>query len=71
MVPEDRDRSQAQQARVFTIGAVVWVVFAVVFAVIEYATTLDGWTGMMTGVILAPLFAVVAMVLRRRRSQGR
>jgi F0F1-type ATP synthase assembly protein I len=71
MVPEDRDRSRAQQARVFTIGAVVWVVFAVVFAVIEYATTLDGWTGMMTGVILAPLFAVVAMVLRRTRSQGR
>jgi F0F1-type ATP synthase assembly protein I len=71
MVPEDRDRSRAQQARVFTIGAVVWVVFAVVFAVIEYATTLDGWTGMMTGVILAPLFAVAAMVLRRTRSQGR
>jgi hypothetical protein len=67
MAPGDRDRSRAQQVRVFTIGAVVWVVFAV----IEYATTLDGWTGMMTGVILAPLFAVVAMVLRRTRSQGR
>jgi membrane protein YdbS with pleckstrin-like domain len=71
MAPEDRNRLRAQQVRVFMIGAVVWVLIAVVFAVIEYTTTLNGWGGMMTGVILAPLFAVVAIVLRRKQSQRR
>jgi membrane protein YdbS with pleckstrin-like domain len=71
MAPGDRNRLRAQQVRVFTIGAVVWVVIAVVFAVIEYTTTRNGWGGMMTGVILAPFFAVVAIVLRRKQSQRR
>jgi F0F1-type ATP synthase assembly protein I len=71
MASEHRNRSRAQQVRVFRIGAVVWVVIAVVFAVIEYTTTLNGWGGMMTGVILAPLFAIVPRVLRRKQSQRR
>jgi F0F1-type ATP synthase assembly protein I len=71
MALEDRNRFSAQQIRLFTIGAVVWVVIAVVFAVIEYTTTLNGWSGMMTGVILALLFAGVAVVLRRKQSQRR
>jgi membrane protein YdbS with pleckstrin-like domain len=71
MALEDRNRFRAQRIRVFTIGAVVWVVIAVVFAVIEYTTTLNGWSGMMTGVILALLFAGVAIGLRSKQSQRR
>lgn len=47
----------------FAIGAVVWVVLAGVFAIIDYTTTLNGWAGMMTGVLMAPLFAIVAVAL--------
>jgi len=71
MAPEDRDRLRAQQVRVFAIGAVVWVVLAGMFAIIDYTTTLNGWAGMMAGVLIAPLLAVVAVALRRKQSQKR
>lgn len=67
MTPEDLDRSRSQRIRAFTVAAILWVAVAGVFAIIDHTTTLNGFTGMTMGVILALSFAVVAMVLRRKR----
>ncbi|WP_086521586.1 hypothetical protein [Clavibacter michiganensis] len=71
MTPEDPDRSRSQRIRAFTIAAVFWVAAAGVFAIIDCTTTLDGFTGMTMGVVLALFFAIVAVVLRRKQSRGR
>jgi hypothetical protein len=38
IAPEDRDRLRAPQVQVFAVGAVIWVVCAGVFAIIDTTT---------------------------------
>jgi F0F1-type ATP synthase assembly protein I len=71
MTPEDLHRSRSQRIRAFTIAAILWVAVAGAFAIIDRTTTLDGFTGMTSGMILALFFAIVAVVLRRKQSRGR
>jgi Na+-driven multidrug efflux pump len=52
-----------------TIMVVVWLAVALVFALIEYMTDLNGFTGMWLGVILALFFAGAVVVLTRKQSR--
>jgi Na+-driven multidrug efflux pump len=61
------EESRARRIRICTIMFVVWVAVAVVFALVEYMTDLNGFTGMWLGVILALFFAGAVVVLKRKQ----
>jgi F0F1-type ATP synthase assembly protein I len=69
MTSEDQNKSRTQKIRLFMVSAVVSVVLAGVFAVVEQTTDLNGFTGMWLGVISAVFSAVFVVVLRVQQSR--
>lgn len=67
VTPQDPEELRARRIRMSTILAITWLVMGGVFALIGYTTDLNGFAGTMTGVTLALLFAIVAVVLKLKQ----
>jgi hypothetical protein len=69
MISKGPNTARARKIRLFTVSAIVGVVFAGVFATVEQTTDLNGFAGTWTGVTIAVLSTVVVVVLRVQQSR--